>query len=342
MHVTKNPSLCLITTVLVLMVASPSFAKAKKTARAKKGKAKVEAPVSAANLKFTDDQIEAVKKMMGKYEWKMDSEKVIGMLTAEIREEYKPLMKTDDMVYQDRIRKEMQDKIDDIKKSHVKFEGKRTPWEVSLVDREFAQNNNESMVAMWEKKARRFYFFHHDRLWKVFIAFNADLYEGKTFDDFYNVMKDRFGVAEKKFEKTIKGEDRFAYLQWPETGDYGMRAIDYTSFYGNFCMVIYNPDLQESVLAGRNLGEKKRGPIDPLVQSVTQKGEGEESGSAANANVVDQITGKKANAPEYSDTESGGKKKNSKKTPSISDDPMGETNPKKKKVSDDPLEGMGL
>ena len=43
--------------------------------------------------------------------------------------------------------------------SLVKFDGQKSGWDVSIVDKEFNQSNGESMIVMWEKDQRRFLFF---------------------------------------------------------------------------------------------------------------------------------------------------------------------------------------
>ena len=35
--------------------------------------------------------------------------------------------------------------------THIRFNGQKTGWDVSIVDREFGHRNSESMVVMWER-----------------------------------------------------------------------------------------------------------------------------------------------------------------------------------------------
>jgi hypothetical protein len=127
-------------------------------------------------LKATKQTRTGINRLMGKVKWGMSSQKILNMLAANVRKEMEPGVRaTRDPLEQDKKRREMLTKIKKVKKNHVEFTGKRTPWDVSLVDKEFAHKNNESMAVSWEKMERRFFFFHHDRLWKLFIAFNADI-----------------------------------------------------------------------------------------------------------------------------------------------------------------------
>jgi len=51
------------------------------------------------------------------------------------------------------------------------------------------------MIVMWEKDQRRFLFFYNGKLYKQFIAFNAEhkAFAGKSFDDFAEVIQARTG-----------------------------------------------------------------------------------------------------------------------------------------------------
>ena len=237
-------------------------------AKGKKKAAKKDIPAAA-----TKETTVAVDKLMGAYKWGLTSGAVMGQLEKDIRTEMEPVIKaTADPLAQDRVRREMMEKVKTLRASLVKFEGKATPWDVSLVDKEFAHKNDETMVPIWGKKDRRFYFFHNDKLWKMYIAFNAELYEGKTFEDFAQVMEARFGRAERKFTTTLKGEQKMSHLAWPPSPTTTLRAIDNTGFYGNFCLVLSDRNELQSVRAGRKANSPKREYSDPLVDAVTKGG----------------------------------------------------------------------
>ena len=188
----------------------------------------------------------------------------------------------------------MMDKLKKVKKDYVTFSGKRSSWDVSLVDKEFAHKNNESMAVAWKKRERRFFFFHNDRLFKIFIAFNSEMFADKTFEDFAQAMETRFGPAERKFTVTLRGDQKMDHLAWPQSGQTKLLAYDYTGFYGNFCLSLIDMREWDSVKTGRQLNSPKRKYTDPLVEAVTRGGD---SGRDENENVVDRITGKGVKAP---------------------------------------------
>ena len=84
-------------------------------------------------------------------------------------------------------------------------------------------------MTLWEKDQRRFLFFWHDKLYKQFIAFNAEhpVFAGKSFDDFAKLIQNRYGPAEMKFTQMRPSDDmKLDHLEWPASGDYQLYAID--------------------------------------------------------------------------------------------------------------------
>ena len=335
-----RPMLNRITSVTVLLVCLilPEGLEAKR-----KGKRSRSRPAAARTA--TKQQKEEIKRLLGKFEWGMSSEKVIGILVKEVRASYEePLKKAigDATVY-DRIRREMEEKVLEIKNSLVKFEGIRTSWDVSLVEKEFAHKNNESMVVSWAKRDRRFFFFHHGKLWKIYIAFNAELFQDKTFDDFAKIMAARLGPPERIYRQNLKGEKVLDHLEWPPVGRSDVRAIDQTGFFGNFCLVLTDRQTLESVREGRRVNSPKKKYRDSLVDIVTK--ESEATGFDPNEDVVDQITGRTVEAPDVVDTyqadeadeaaEKSGKAAVRKRGPT-----KPKRTPKKKLDTNDPLKDM--
>jgi hypothetical protein len=253
-------------------------------------------------LKATKQTKIGINKLMGKYKFGMSADKVVKSLQERVRKEMEPVIKGEkDPLKQDRLRRELFKKLKKIKKNYVKFTGKRSPWDVSLIDKEFAHKNNETLAVSWEKKERRFFFFHNGRLWKMFVAFNADLFAGRTFEDFALAMETRFGKAERKFSVTLSGESKMDHLAWPKSGNTLLLAYDYTGFYGNFCLSLIDANEFGNVKTGRKLNSPKRNYSDPLVEAVTKGG----SGKDANEDIVDQITGKGIRAPSIGGSSSG-------------------------------------
>src|SRR5262249_49028363 len=154
------------------------------------------------------------------------------------------------------------------------FDGQKTGWDVSIVDREFGHKNNESMMVIWEKDQRRFLFFYREQLWKQFIAFNAEsVFAGKTFDDFAAMIQQRYGAASMTFRKAKTTDDQqLDHLEWPPSGDHVLWAIDLTQFYGNFCLSLWQKSKLGDIEEGRKMNSPERRSANASVDDVLKPG----------------------------------------------------------------------
>ncbi len=268
--------------IAVMAAASPALAKkASGGGSAPKG-----APANAR----------AVGELAGKFKWGMSPDETQKVIAEGVHAKYVDLLKKEPDVYkQDQLRKDERDEIQKVKDSYIKFDGVspgNKEWSTSLIQQEFAPRNDESMLTMWEKDQRRFLFFWHDRLYKQYIAFNAEhpVFKGKSFDDFAKLIQNRYGPAQMKFASMKTRDDMtLHHLEWPAAGEFRLWAIDQSDFYGNFCLVLFNPGTAKQVDAART--ERNTKPVrgNALIDAVTQP---EKVGGDANENIVDQITGK--------------------------------------------------
>jgi hypothetical protein len=267
---------------LVLCAAvSPAFGKAKK---ASGGKAR------AADAR-------AIGELAGKFKWGMSPDEVVQVISDQLHAKYVELIKKEMDVYkQDQLRQGERDDVQKVKDSLVKFDGvsgANKTWGTSIIQVEFAPKNDESMLTMWEPNQRRFLFFWHDKLYKQYIAFNADhpAFAGKSFDDFAKIIQNRYGPAEMKFTQLRTRDDmKLDHLEWPAAGEFQLFAVDQSEFYGNFCLVLFSPATAKQVEASRtehNVQPKKGSAV---IDAVTTP---DKQSNDRNEDIVDQITGKK-------------------------------------------------
>ena len=85
--------------------------------------------------------------------------------------------------------------INAVKKSFTKFEGQKSGWDVSIIGPEFQQGTGEAVLVTKEDQWTRYFFFFEDGLYKMFLAFNKDALQGKSFADFGKSMEARYGNA---------------------------------------------------------------------------------------------------------------------------------------------------
>lgn len=250
---------------------------------------------ASSSVKGPPPNARAVSELMGKYKWGMSPEDCLKVIYAEEHARYADqIKKTEDVYQQDQLRHAEQAIDDKIKGSYTKFDEKKTGWDTSIIAKEFGHNNDESMLVRWEKDQRRFLFFWHDRLYKQYIAFNAEhpVFAGKKFDDFAKLMEDRYGPAQMKMKAMRTKDDvTLDHLEWPPAGDYTLWAIDQSSFYGNFSISLMQTSVYPLVDQSRKEHAPQAVQKDRFIDAVTAP----DPNAAAdpNADVVDQITGRR-------------------------------------------------
>ena len=263
-----------------LLVAGSAEA-AKRGRKADKGMAK------ATSAKEID-------KLKGDFKWGMSSADVIAKVEARVADSYTDRLKkaAHDPSSEYRIRKAMRSEVDEVKERLVKFEGEKTGYDVSIIDEEFLHGTGEAMLVAKEESATRYFFFADDRLYKMFLAFDKEMLQGKSFREFGQLMQARFGKAKEVAvkENTKAGPKvRLDHFVWAADSGDRLRLVDRSQFYDVYCLVVYDGKIaerQETVRRSRRTGPEK----NTLVEAVTTKSVNDLD---PNENILDQITGVK-------------------------------------------------
>jgi hypothetical protein len=280
---------------LALVLPADAEAKAKrKPAKAKKTKVK-------RITKASEQTQKGITALLGKLKFGMSVDEVKNIVAARIQQDFNKKMKEakGDALVQDKLRADLTKAVAEYKKKYYVFEGKKTGWEVSILDQEFAHHSGESMLeGLDEARQRRYYFFQNGKLWKMFIAFKSDTFKGLNFDQFAQRIQERYGRANPitKTDKYSKKEF-LAFLEWPVAGKNQLRAIDRSTHYDSFCLLLSDKSVEDRLKDVRKDNAVAGKPTrDGLVEGILRSGDD----SDANQNVVDQITGRAADgdAPE--------------------------------------------
>jgi hypothetical protein len=278
----KRLGLSFLALLFALTTAQVAAAKGGKGGKAA-GKSKGPAPVAKAA---------DVKEFKGDYKWGMSPQDVIQKLDVKIDEFFKDKVakyRTDPAMY-DKIRAEIKVEKDKVVKSQVKFDGKKSGWDVSIIDEEFVQNNGESMLFYKEPKSTRYFFFQNDGLYKMYVAFDRDVVQGKSFTEFADLMQEKYGKAQPVYRDVathgMKDKVLDSY-QWRSPDGDGLRLVNRSKFYDVYCLVIYDQSIAERQAEVRK-NQKASQASGSFVDSVI----GKESDRDENDNVVDRITGK--------------------------------------------------
>lgn len=274
-------------------------------------------------------QSEGIAEALGELRWGMSDRQVYNHFVGKIREAYRErLSKARDAMEEDRLRRAMNNEIQRIRRSYVRFDGETTGWDVSFLRDEFTHGNSESMLAVRDGNSQNFYFFINHRLWKWYKAFDAEVFAGQSFQQFASALQGRFGNA---LERNGRLTDRGAEKRWLEWQDRStrMRAIDENRFYGFYCMV-FEDKATVARLDELRTNTQQRQEGHALVDAVTQDTEAE----LQNQDIVDRITGRirrRTQAEESTSMDS--------EMQSPSPSPMG-SGSRGGNVDDDPLRGL--
>jgi hypothetical protein len=277
-------AIALLAVVSLAGISTTGVAQAKPA----KPSAKVPPTASAAEL----------DKLKGDHKWGMNPDEVTTKIQDRVRASYEDKLKktANDPSRHDRLRKEMTSEVEKVKTKIIKFDGQKSGYDVSIIDQEFVHNAGESMLVAKEETSTRYFFFKNDRLYKMFIAFDKEMLQGKSFREFGQLMQHRFGKAREvnAEEKTKAGvKVKLDHFVWGSKSGDMLRLVDRSEFYDVYCLVIYDGNVAKDQEAIRQA--QRGGPAtDNLVEAVLTKPSNDRD---PNDNVVDTITGKRVPKP---------------------------------------------
>ena len=247
--------------VLAKGEAKPAEAKPAATKpAAKKAPPKKLTPVSADNKKH-------LAELYAGFKFGMTKDEVLGVLSKQLDERYAEKLKaTTDMSEQDRLRREKKAELARVKSTYVAFEGKRTGWDVSIIEDEFAHNTGEAMLERWEnqsgKNQRRFFFFHDGKLWKMFVSLDVSILpeDKKNFATFRGVMEKQYGPGDVEEGK----------ISW-RTEEFEVRALDKLKTYDALGVAISDPKVQRELVAQREAKAPPKPETPAVIKAVIDK-----------------------------------------------------------------------
>src|SRR5215475_3722055 len=187
-------------------LAPPAIAAPKQAA----AKAPRRVPVNAAHKK-------ALAELFGGFKFGMTKDEVITVFSKQLDARYDDQIKaTTDIAAQDRLRRDKRNEVNRLQQSYISFDaGKPSPWDVSIVEDEFAHNTGEAMLERWENQAgknqRRFFFFFEGKLWKMFVSLDVSILpeHKKNFETFRSTMERMYGAGEVEGGKITWRTDSF-------------------------------------------------------------------------------------------------------------------------------------
>jgi hypothetical protein len=236
-----------------------------KKAPAKKPATKAPPPVKKSPPPMvTAEHKKALAEKFAGFKFGMTKDEVLAVLQKQINERFEEKIKaTTDVAMQDRYRKEKKAELARTASTYVEFNGKKTGWDVSIVENEFAHNTGESMMERWEndggKNQRRFFFFYNQKLWKMFISLDVSMIpdDKRTFETFKGVMEGQYG----------KGGVDGGTIAW-RAGEFDVRAIDRLKDYGALGLVLEEPKVRNELVALRESKAPPKQETPSVIKAV--------------------------------------------------------------------------
>src|ERR1043165_2518171 len=101
---------------------------------------------------MTADHKKALAELFGGFKFGMTKDEVIAVFSKQLDERYDDKIKaTTGIAAQDKLRRDKRNEVTRLQQSYISFEaGKPSPWDVSIVEEEFAHNTGEAMLERWE------------------------------------------------------------------------------------------------------------------------------------------------------------------------------------------------
>lgn len=255
-------------------------ARAPKDAKAAKPhKATPVTPVSA-------DHKKALAELYGGFKFGMTKDEVIAVFSKQLDERYDEKIKaTTDLAAQDRLRRDKRNEVTRLQASYISFEtSKPSPWDVSIVEEEFAHNTNEAMLERWEnqggKNQRRFFFFYDGKLWKMFVSLDVSILpeDKKNFATFRQVMEGKYGA----------GDVEAGRITW-RTPEFDVRAVDKLKTYDALALVIEDPRAKKEIVALREAKAPPPRETNSVIKAVIDPKHTDHPDVKQNGNAVDDV-----------------------------------------------------
>jgi len=269
-----------LVSLLLGLGAAPAVVYAKQApAKAVKAKPKKAAPpVTAAGKK-------KLAELYAGYKFGMTKDEVLGVLRKQLDQQYEEKIKgTTDVTAQDRLRSEKKGELARISQSYITFQGKRTGWDVSIIEEEFAHHTGESMLERWEnsggKNQRRFFFFHEGRLWKMLVSLDVSILpeDKKNFETFEKVMQGQYGA----------GDVEPGLITW-RTSEFHVRAVDKLATYDALALVIEDPRVKQDLVAIREAKAPKKKETSSIIKAVLETDKSDSMEINPNSGAVDAV-----------------------------------------------------
>ena len=238
-----------------------------------------------------DEKAPAPKKgvsaILKTLDWGASSVAVFKALEDEVDAQYADKIKVADTLVIDKIMRRKRAEKKAIRKAYVRFDGRTSGYEASLVADDFRANNGEAMVRVDDGPAQRYYFFKDEQLYKVLVVYSTAVARQTKFPAFVRKAAGKYGKPTKTItDKNAKNALTAAIWRDDMTE---LRVRD-RSLFGTYTMAFLQAGRGAQIEDARTPSADGASPIvdaqaDGMIADFMVDGEG------AGADVVDRLTG---------------------------------------------------
>lgn len=225
--------------------------------------------------------------------WSASTTEVLAHFEAKLWDDYKSKKRVlPGPLEIDRLREQTQQKVMQVRQRLAQLTRESKDYRVSIIDRDFKRGTGEAVLRDDADQAQRYWFFVRDRLWKLVIAFNAEVVAGQDVPGFAIKLRQRYGKPVDQEFARIGGRDVVVAVKWADETTQ-LTLQDRIDPYGTFTLTFVSRDLAGRLTELRGeLGSAGTGDDDTsdlsssLIDDITQ-----ESASDSAESVVDDIIG---------------------------------------------------
>jgi hypothetical protein len=163
------------------------------------------------------DSTQAIAEALGELHWGMSKDELLKLLKKQIHAEFEQRIKVErDVMRQDALYQEAQDRYRRIHENFVTFDGQKSGWDVSPVANEFTHGNGEAMLVVANKHSRDLYFFMHGKLWKWYRELAPDAPEIADSRDAMMAFRARFGRGKSQQDRLDETKLAYTGVTWSD------------------------------------------------------------------------------------------------------------------------------
>ncbi len=213
-------------------------------------------------------------------------DQVLEVMVRRVQDRYGAQIRdTLDVRDRDRLGREMQKEIDDIRASKIVFDGTQTGWNVSILQDEFQNGAGEEMVLVREGNARFYLFFTNGVFYKM-IQTPQDPSREAAFAalqaTYGNAATVEYGDAKKT---------RVDHAEWTDAGPVGLEMRDFTRQFQTVMIRWALKDKDAPIRAAIGKRRAVESGLNPLIKAAQEPAE------AGPDEPVDDLIGKQSPVP---------------------------------------------